>query len=221
METKGIKTLMIVKDILERENIRYWLDCGTLLCCYRDGSLEYEHDVDVGLFIQDYPKIVKLENEFRERIGDFSKLVWDSRNPIAHAWTYGDPIDGGYERCGGQLLYYYPFDEFYVIRGTYVYHAILKKTLEEFSSITFRNARDENLRNIEFCCPKDAQTYLELVFGEEDWKRQIGATEYNKMLNEFMEKKREPYPAHRYIPKVEKWRNEFTTKHFDGRKYYE
>ena len=59
-QIQALDQLKRLKEIFDRDKIRYWLDAGTLLCAYRDGNLEYEHYIDIGIFIEDFPKIRKI-----------------------------------------------------------------------------------------------------------------------------------------------------------------
>jgi len=51
-------------DILEKNDIKYWLDFGTLLGAYRDGGIiNIDYDIDIGVFHEDIGKIRKLATE--------------------------------------------------------------------------------------------------------------------------------------------------------------
>jgi len=52
---KGTILINEIGQILESCNMRWWLTDGTLLGLYRDGELiEYDEDIDLGCFIEDY-----------------------------------------------------------------------------------------------------------------------------------------------------------------------
>jgi phosphorylcholine metabolism protein LicD len=54
-----------VIKILDKYNIKYWIDGGTLLGCVRDKSqIPYDNDTDLGVMKKDFDKIYKIENEF-------------------------------------------------------------------------------------------------------------------------------------------------------------
>lgn len=53
------KMLFDILDILERNDIKYWLDDGTLLGIIRDGDLiPWDHDVDIGISGESVPIIL-------------------------------------------------------------------------------------------------------------------------------------------------------------------
>ena len=48
-ENTLIDLLRQIKEVLNKHNIEFWLDCGTLLGAVREGKfLEWEHDIDLG-----------------------------------------------------------------------------------------------------------------------------------------------------------------------------
>jgi len=65
-EERAVETLRKVKKILDNHNINYWLDEGTLLGAVREKKLiEWDHDIDLGVWSTTIPKIVPLFDELR------------------------------------------------------------------------------------------------------------------------------------------------------------
>lgn len=62
------KTLESVADALEGLGVNYWIDSGTLLSAYRDGTINiYDHDIDITVF----------EDEIStERLADIIRAFW-------------------------------------------------------------------------------------------------------------------------------------------------
>lgn len=71
IENASIDLLKIVKKILDSNKIDYWLDEGTLLGAVREKKfIEWDHDIDLGLWIEAVSKIESLFREFeKEGIG--------------------------------------------------------------------------------------------------------------------------------------------------------
>lgn len=54
-----------VSEILDKHNITYWIEGGTLLGAVRNGKqIPYDDDIDFGILLHDYQKVCELENEF-------------------------------------------------------------------------------------------------------------------------------------------------------------
>jgi len=66
-EEKGIEALGKIKKILDKHNIEYWLDEGTLLGAVREKKLiEWDHDIDLSIWYKDLSKITPLFDEMHK-----------------------------------------------------------------------------------------------------------------------------------------------------------
>ncbi len=66
-EQKAVEALKKIKTILDRNNINYWLDEGTLLGAVREKKLiEWDHDIDLSIWYTDLEKIKPLFNEIEK-----------------------------------------------------------------------------------------------------------------------------------------------------------
>lgn len=66
-QEKAIETLRKIKKILDKNNIKYWLDEGTLLGAVREKKLiEWDHDIDLSIWYRDLEKIKPLFNEINK-----------------------------------------------------------------------------------------------------------------------------------------------------------
>lgn len=64
---KLVHCLKTIRQVLDEYSICYWLDLGTLLGAVRDGQiLPWDDDVDVGIWIKDYPLLSMASNRFKE-----------------------------------------------------------------------------------------------------------------------------------------------------------
>jgi len=65
-EKIGFEVLSGVKEILDRHNIHFWLDYGTLLGAIRDKRfIPSDNDIDITVFNEDIPKLKELKQDFR------------------------------------------------------------------------------------------------------------------------------------------------------------
>jgi len=57
--------LKYIHDMLIGEGLEFWLEGGTALSAYRDGIIfDWEHDIDLGLWYHDLPKLMVAVNKF-------------------------------------------------------------------------------------------------------------------------------------------------------------
>lgn len=64
---KDVEALKQIKKILDKHDIEYWLDEGTLLGAVREKKfIEWDHDIDLSIWYKDLPKITPLFDEIRK-----------------------------------------------------------------------------------------------------------------------------------------------------------
>ena len=57
-----------VSDTCHRNDIKYWIDGGTLLGCVREkNQIPYDCDVDLGMFQKDYDELKKYYSYFEKK----------------------------------------------------------------------------------------------------------------------------------------------------------
>ncbi|MFW6040703.1 MAG: LicD family protein [Thermoplasmatota archaeon] len=86
-EKEAIRALKDVKNILDEEDITYWLESGTLLGAVRNGRfIPWDGDIDLGLFREDYIKVKRLLKSLPDRYEvDYSKEhVFSKENIFVH-----------------------------------------------------------------------------------------------------------------------------------------
>lgn len=67
-EDVAIENLKQVKNVLDKYNIEYWLDIGTLLGAVRDGKfISWDHDIDLGTWQDNTSKICQAFKQFRNK----------------------------------------------------------------------------------------------------------------------------------------------------------
>jgi len=71
--------LKAVKQVLDKHNIEFWLDCGTLLGAVRDKRfISWEYDIDLGAW--DHKNSIKKRELLAEEIRDKGFKVWVAEN---------------------------------------------------------------------------------------------------------------------------------------------
>jgi len=66
--TQALKMLDTVTSILDKHNIPYWLEGGTLLGVVRENRLlPWDNDVDISIYVDDLDKLMSILNKFRFR----------------------------------------------------------------------------------------------------------------------------------------------------------
>lgn len=67
-EKRMVEDLRDMKEILDKHNIKYWLDWGTLLGAVRGGEIiEGDKDIDIGMMESDYGKIISILPEIKKK----------------------------------------------------------------------------------------------------------------------------------------------------------
>lgn len=75
-----IDVMDVVAELLDREEVTWWIDYGTLLGHVRDGGfVPWDYDADIGVLESDVSRIVDLGPELEER-GFFLRYV-ELRSP--------------------------------------------------------------------------------------------------------------------------------------------
>ena len=67
-EKIAIDGLRQVKEVLDKQDIEYWLDSGTLLGAVRDGRvIPWDHDIDLSTWYTNFDKITSVVREIRDK----------------------------------------------------------------------------------------------------------------------------------------------------------
>ena len=60
-ERVAVENLREIKNVLDKNNINYWLDFGTLLGAVRNGKIiEWDSDIDLGTWYGNVNQIISL-----------------------------------------------------------------------------------------------------------------------------------------------------------------
>jgi phosphorylcholine metabolism protein LicD len=164
----ALKLLNDVTDVLDKYDVKYWLDFGTLLGIVRENRiLPWDDDIDISIFESDIeimktkvmPEIKKLR--YRGYIRDFS----DSVAPLKAGNLRSFKVRNnrlfflrGYVKLDIFVLYNIDKKLYWVEHGEP--HSSPEELLVEFDTIKF-NGKDYRI-------PKDYDKYLTYHYG--DWR---------------------------------------------------
>jgi len=95
-EEIAIKALKEVKTILDRHEIKFWLDMGTLLGAVRDGKfISWDGDIDLGTFDKENHKFSGLINDLIDngyevfcRLGQISIIKYKKSKISIHIYNF-------------------------------------------------------------------------------------------------------------------------------------
>ncbi|MFH1850926.1 MAG: LicD family protein [Candidatus Neomarinimicrobiota bacterium] len=164
---------MILADtvaFLDEYNIRYWLDCGTLLGIIRNGDLlPWDHDADICIDARDSQRLL-------DNIHKLPRKYWTS---IRHNYT--GRLPGSLRAIKVKLVakkflrllkhkelhldifVKYRFDEYYYWMDSHTVKRVRACFHDQLDTIDWENYR--------YKIPSDVETYLEERFG--DWRTPV------------------------------------------------
>jgi len=100
-----IENLGIIKSILDKNGIAFWLDWGTLLGAIREGGIiPWDNDLDIGVFKKDLKKIISVMPEIKKAGFHLKEPVLLNPPSAFGIWKNGygldfeiyDELDDGY-----------------------------------------------------------------------------------------------------------------------------
>jgi len=148
----ALEFLLIIKKELDSNNIRFFLNCGTLLGAYRDHDfISHDFDMDLGIFQEDVQQFLNLIPTF-EKKGVSLCREWGG---IFYSFIYKDLI------CDFNVFYKakFPYSIYYY--GVSEMHFAPKKHLNTLMKYEFMGKT--------FSIPSDPEGYLKFLYGK-DWR---------------------------------------------------
>ena len=118
----SFQNLLEVKAVFDTLGIKFFLSHGTMLGVYREGDiLKHDDDIDIGLFLEDKPKMADAMGELRAR-GFFVPFEGDPNKPVKGtgpdanmpyydfvAIKNGEKVEGWFfELIGDSYIYDFP-----------------------------------------------------------------------------------------------------------------
>jgi len=157
----GAQVLVHFAKSMQQAGLDYWLEFGTLLGAYRDGTfVPNELDLDVGAYLQDAPQVYKVLTQNGFRLVREFHVVGD--NNMEQTYEYkGVTLDVMYfiQSEGEMWCYGAFFDPWRCELGKPFYHQVTAHHFKPFTlgKITFLNT--------EMSVPANTEEHLIEIFG--------------------------------------------------------
>jgi len=152
------KFLLEVKSVLDKAEIPFWIDFGTLLGFYRQGDfLETDPDIDLGIKRKYQDKVIEIAPEL-SKIG---KVI--TRVDIGNGRYLA-----GYKIYRDDLWIDIAF--FWECEGKYILPISQWEKVMVFKKEYYDNLTDLEIKGVKFKMPEKIEEYLILHYGE-DWRR--------------------------------------------------
>ncbi|MEA2095171.1 MAG: LicD family protein [Candidatus Cloacimonadota bacterium] len=151
--------------ILNKHNIPFWLESGSLLGIIRDNKSIHEHKyIDIGIPGEYFDKFMKLKNQFVpfyriKQVIDLSKRKWIP-NDFPKAVILKKLIKSKYAGQKIRVTFKYKKDDKYIW--------VDKRSCKWVSSHFFEKLDKININGMEICVPGDVKNYLTARYG--NWK---------------------------------------------------
>lgn len=82
----------LITELLNRCNVRFWIDQGTLLGAFRDGALlPWDHDIDLAIWEEEFPKITANTALFKSH--GYAVQVFDKESSVQFKKAHLKEID--------------------------------------------------------------------------------------------------------------------------------
>jgi len=167
---KTLKLTDRVVDFLDKNNVDYWLESGTLLGVIREGRLlPWDHDVDITIRMEDLPRILNQLKSFRFKYGYRVEYVKNRSDAYP---LKKDEIR--LIKIQSRRLFVLPgwaqLDMFVKIRHeNKMYWSIRNRALKSAPAHYTDNLDIIDFNNRTYKVPKDSRGYLAYRFGD-DWE---------------------------------------------------
>ena len=162
---EGFKNLLFyITDLLDKNDIIYWLDYGTLLGAVRDGELiSWDTDVDIGILGTDVEKILglflndcKSEYDYAVHMVDEEKLI-----PVHHIYVFYSKLN----RLSLEISVWatkpgceWQYDRRWYGKGE-------RASGKAFSKLYIYPCDEIEMYNRKFKCPNKVEQFLEFRYG--------------------------------------------------------
>jgi len=183
------KILKIFKKTLQ--DIPWWIDCGTLLCIYRDGTLQNTSDIDIGMFNKDRHLLQELQPILTRELGHF-RYPETPRGTCP--WIYEFPL--------GQVALHVDLGNYYTVSSIRIPFNIPKKFHETHVELFWRD--------VILPIPNFVEEYLAWYYGPA-WRTPMTNFDYAR-YQQFARSHphdAQVYPVNKPLKKILKWKAEY------------
>lgn len=187
-------------QVLEGKGLEYWMDFGTLLGACRDSSfIEWDSDIDFGIFPNQVGLIVGLKQEFKNAGFEMEVISYRGKVHQVHLYRQIPSVNFNVYHEGGEhywSLWLVPNNDISRANSRLahqkgymnkVYRSAVKMArflipkhvisrlfrdkivVTEVPRSFFDRQEEISFMGHRFCIPGDRETYLEFRYGE-DWK---------------------------------------------------
>ncbi len=152
-------------DILNKHNIPFWLESGTLLGIIRDKKSIHKHKyIDIGIHGDNFDKFMLLKKQFFpfyriKQVIDLSKREWIP-NDFPKAVILKNVVKSKYAGQKIRITFKYKKDDKHIW--------VDKRSCKWVSSHFFEKLDKININGMDICVPGDVENYLKARYG--DWK---------------------------------------------------
>jgi phosphorylcholine metabolism protein LicD len=164
---KAKRMITNIVKILEKNNIRYWIDMGTLLGIIRDGDLiPWDHDVDIAIDGADAEKLLNITQNFSPRYRIRSTYDHTGRLPGKLRSFRIKPLTEKLSLLYGKKELHLDIYIKYKLKNAYYW--IDSFTLKKVASKYYDTLDTITWNNRSFKIPSNVEDYLSARYG--DWR---------------------------------------------------
>lgn len=156
--------MLRAKKILDDNDLFFWLDGGTLLWAYRDGTPD-ESDTDFGIFAKDREKALKIVEKFLEDGWKLHKVFENDKFGVVEiSFTNGKKVDLFIKFIDGNKAFHIATDIKEDGSGVdSIPYVQPSKHFKKFDKLT--------MGGVEWNIPCDTEEYLTTYYG--DWREHV------------------------------------------------
>lgn len=152
-----------VFDLLEKFSVRYWLEGGSLLGAVRNGQIiEWDYDIDIGVYREDCAKLPILERLFPKEPGS---QIEDGQGFLWEKAIEGDFVKVHFSRLNRIHVDIFAFE---AVNGTMTKQTWFKDHPQDmpFPEHFLQPLTKVKFIGIEASAPNNVEQFLELKFGD-------------------------------------------------------